>query len=92
MRPYESNWQEPGPPGWPHEPQLAGSVSSAAELDVAANADFEIAENVDNFFCSSVLWHDGHSAVESELRTSFSNSLPQALHLNSKMGMVVVTR
>jgi hypothetical protein len=68
--------------------QPAGNVSSAAELETAPNALFEWAENVDSFFSRLPLWHDGHSGVELELRISFSNSLPQEPHLNSKIGMV----
>jgi hypothetical protein len=82
------NWQEPGPPGSPQLGQPAGSVSSEAELETAPKADFDTAENVDGFLCRSVPWQAGHSAAGDELRTSFSNSLPQAPHLNSKMGMM----
>lgn len=81
------NWQEPGPPGSPQLGQPAGSVSSVAELDTAPNADFETAEKVDSFLCSSVPWHDGHAGAGDELRTSVSNSLLHDAHLNSNIGM-----
>jgi hypothetical protein len=58
-----------------------------AELDTAPNAEREFAENVEIFFRRSVPWQAGHSGAGDEVRTSFSNSLPQALHWYSKMGM-----
>ena len=62
-------------------------MSSDAELDTAPKAEREFAENVEIFFCRSALLHDGHSGAGDELRTSFSNSLPQARHWYSNMGM-----
>ena len=82
------NWQDPGPSGLPQPAQPAGRVSSAAELDTAPNADFETAEKVDSFLCRSAPWQAGHSNAGEELRTSFSNSLPQEPHLYSKIGMI----
>ena len=58
-----------------------------AELDTAPNADFEIAENVDSFLFRSVLSHAGQAGAGAEVRTSFSNSLPQDAHLYSKIGI-----
>ena len=63
--------------------------SSAAELDAAPKADFEMAEKVDSFLCRSVLWHDGHTEAGDEPRTRVSNSFPQDRHLNSNIGMTV---
>lgn len=63
--------------------------SSAAELDTAPKAGFEMAEKVESFLCKSVLWHNGHAEAGEAPRTSDSNSFPQDRHLNSKMGMIV---
>lgn len=67
-------------------------MSSEAELDTAPKAERDTAEKVETFFCRSPLWQDGHTGAGPELRTSFSNSLPQAAHLNSKMGMIVFAK
>lgn len=82
------NWQEPGPPGSPQPGQPAGSVSSVAELDTAPNAEREVAENVESFFRRSVPRQAGQAGGGDALRTSFSNSLPQAAHWYSNMGML----
>ena len=78
---HQSNWQAPGQPGWPHEPQPAG-----ASLNDAA-APLVTAAKVESFLVSSVPWQAGHSITGSDDRTSFSNSLPQVLHAYSNIGM-----
>ena len=78
---YESNWQAPGPPGWPQLPQPIG-ISLAMELEAL------MAAKVESFLCSSVLWQPGHSGAGADERTSVSNSLPHALQEYSKIGMV----
>ena len=67
-------------------------MSSEAELDTAPKAERDVEEKVESFLCRSLLLHDGHSGAGDELRTSFSNSLPQEPHLYSKMGMMVVSQ
>ena len=76
-----SNWQAPGPPGWPQLPQGAG-------ISLCVSPAPAIAAKVDIFFLSSVPWQLGHSGAGADWRTSVSNSFPQELHAYSNIGMI----